>query len=133
MRRLVLALVLLAAPAYAQAPFPGAVLVNGGWVPCTHPIAINAGLGCTATTPRVPAILGGPLATFIPGRVYEMPYGHRMRVLTLTVTTAGETAVMGEWVIGAGGIRPPNMGGSDVFAFVVGDAVSRKWWAIDAP
>lgn len=31
------------------APFPGAVLVDGGWVPCSHPIAIERGLGCTAT------------------------------------------------------------------------------------
>jgi len=33
----------------AQAPFPGAVLVNGGWVPCDHPLAVANGSGCGAT------------------------------------------------------------------------------------
>jgi hypothetical protein len=45
---------LLASPAVAQSPFPGGVNVNGGWVPCNHPIAINAGLGCTSS-PTPPA------------------------------------------------------------------------------
>ena len=44
---LTLCLILGVSPAlFAQAPFPGGVLVNGGWVPCTHPIATMAGLGC---------------------------------------------------------------------------------------
>jgi hypothetical protein len=40
----------------AQAPFPGAVQVDGGWVPCDHPIALSAGKGCgvTQTTPAPP-------------------------------------------------------------------------------
>jgi hypothetical protein len=47
---------LLTALAHAQAPFPGAVSVNGGWVPCDHPIAVDAGNGCgvQAPTPPVP-------------------------------------------------------------------------------
>ena len=50
----VLVLVLLCAvPAAAQAPFPGAVRVGDGWVPCDHPIAIRAGLGCTAKVPTL--------------------------------------------------------------------------------
>src|SRR5689334_12679592 len=40
------------APASAQgAPFPGAVNIDGGWVPCSHQLAIDRGLGCTGTTP----------------------------------------------------------------------------------
>jgi hypothetical protein len=30
-----------------QAPFPGAVQVDGAWVPCSHPIAIAAGQSCS--------------------------------------------------------------------------------------
>jgi hypothetical protein len=49
---LFVAVVLFAAPAAAQgAPFPGAVNIDGGWVPCSHPIAVARGLGCTAPTP----------------------------------------------------------------------------------
>ena len=51
---LALAFVLAATAAFAQAPFPGAVLVNGGWVPCDHPVAITAGRGCVAA-PGSPA------------------------------------------------------------------------------
>jgi hypothetical protein len=40
---------LLAAGTSAQAPFPGAVRINGDWVPCDHPMAIAAGSGCVAT------------------------------------------------------------------------------------
>jgi hypothetical protein len=50
----VLCFVILASVAAAQSsnpPFPDAVNVNGGWVPCSHPIAINAGKGCGSTTP----------------------------------------------------------------------------------
>jgi hypothetical protein len=47
--RAVVLLLLVAAPAAAQAPFPGAVNIDGGWVPCSHPIAIARGLGCTST------------------------------------------------------------------------------------
>jgi hypothetical protein len=47
-------LLLLASTAHAQAPFPGAVQVNGGWVPCNHDLAINAGLGCTEAPAPAP-------------------------------------------------------------------------------
>src|SRR5688572_27850915 len=53
----VLCFVALASVATAQsstAPFPGGVNINGGWVPCDHPIAINAGKGCVANTPAPP-------------------------------------------------------------------------------
>lgn len=57
---------LWATVAAAQAPFPGAVLVNGGWVPCSHPIAIAAGVGCVATPATAPA--SAPLQV---GRYYR--------------------------------------------------------------
>jgi hypothetical protein len=48
-------LLLLPSAALAQAPFPGAVLVNGGWVPCNHDLAIAAGQGCDqAPAPEPP-------------------------------------------------------------------------------
>lgn len=53
----VLCFVAFASIATAQsstAPFPGGVNINGGWIPCNHPIAINAGKGCVATTPIPP-------------------------------------------------------------------------------
>ena len=43
---LTIGLLLLASAAYAQAPFPGGVKIGDGWVPCNHPLAIQAGLGC---------------------------------------------------------------------------------------
>lgn len=43
--------VLFASVVSAQAPFPGAVNISGGWIPCDHPIAIEAGLGCEAQAP----------------------------------------------------------------------------------
>jgi hypothetical protein len=51
---------LLASTAFAQAPFPGGVNINGGWVPCDHPIAIAAGQGCVAGTPTVPTLSKPP-------------------------------------------------------------------------
>jgi hypothetical protein len=53
-------LLTIAAPVAAQAPFPGGVNINGGWVPCNHSIAIAAGLGCTADTPTPPAATTKP-------------------------------------------------------------------------
>lgn len=44
----------IAAAQSSQAPFPGAVNINGGWIPCSHAIAIDAGKGCTASTPTDP-------------------------------------------------------------------------------
>lgn len=55
--RIVLAvpcLLLLASSTYAQAPFPGAVNIAGGWVPCNHPLAVEAGLGCETQAPKPP-------------------------------------------------------------------------------
>lgn len=51
----VFCLSLSASFAFAQSPFPGGVNVNGGWVPCNHPIAIAAGQGCVSNpTPPPP-------------------------------------------------------------------------------
>lgn len=40
-----------AQPSTDVPPFPGAVLINGGWVPCSHQLAIDVGRGCGSTTP----------------------------------------------------------------------------------
>jgi hypothetical protein len=50
----VAALLVSATNANAQAPFPGAVNIDGGWVPCSHPIAIARGLGCGSTPEPTP-------------------------------------------------------------------------------
>ena len=50
---IVLASACRSVPAHAQAaaPFPGAVNIDGGWVPCSHPLAVAAGRGCPGSTP----------------------------------------------------------------------------------
>lgn len=72
---LVVPCLLLASIVHAQAPFPGAVQVNGGWVPCDHPIAISSGNGCglepqSAPPPPDPTVPTDatcpPVATFNP-------------------------------------------------------------------
>ena len=55
----------IAASAHAQpAPFPGAVNINGGWVPCSHPIALAAGRSCAevpaTVTPTIPTAFISP-------------------------------------------------------------------------
>lgn len=42
---------LLVSTSLPQPPFNGAVQIDGGWVPCSHPIAIAAGQGCAAPAP----------------------------------------------------------------------------------
>lgn len=66
-------LLLSAVNALAQnPPFPGAVLVNGGWVPCSHTLAIQAGKGCDAPKPTVPPpTLPQPPVAFKVGKSYE--------------------------------------------------------------
>ena len=57
MKRLMLwtvVLVLVSVNAAAQ-PFPGAVQVGEGWVPCSHPIAEAAGQGCVTAVASLPA------------------------------------------------------------------------------
>jgi hypothetical protein len=44
----------LAAALQSAAPFPGAVNIDGGWVPCSHPIAVSRGLGCSSSPAPVP-------------------------------------------------------------------------------
>lgn len=68
----------------AQAPFPGAVQVNGGWVPCTHPTAIAAGVGCVVTPPVVGRIVATPMEV---GRYYRNGAGTcEVKVLAVAVT-----------------------------------------------
>jgi hypothetical protein len=68
-------LLFLVSTVHAQAPFPGAVSINGGWVPCDHSLAIDAGLGCgqaPAPTPDPPPP-PTPLTCPEPFNPYGMP------------------------------------------------------------
>lgn len=133
MRTTAAAIVLVAWAAVAQAqPFPGAVLVNGGWVPCSHQIAIDAGLGCVATAPRV----GVPAtAAFEVGRFYRNPsntctfkmlalastYQHR-RVVLVAETTDGRATGCPEVAYYFDPSRPPEPGWRDVTETIPAEA-----------
>jgi len=106
---LALAFVLAATAAFAQAPFPGAVLVNGGWVPCDHPVAITAGRGCVAapgspaTTPTVVVPPNDGLGTrFELGKTYESPYGFRVTIIGTVRKTDGSFVFVAEVVKSTG-------------------------------
>lgn len=111
----VLGFVLMAASASAQAPFPGAVQVNGGWVPCDHPVAIAAGLGCAAV-PGMPApatatntVVSNIYARrsdmgtrFELGKTYESPYGFRVTIIGTVRKTDGTFVFVAEVVKSSG-------------------------------
>jgi hypothetical protein len=121
-----LATVILPRSAAAQAPFPGAVNIDGGWVPCSHKIAIDRGLGCY-TTPAAPEpptqldadcqslnpysdpekaaecarrpIPGSSTPVFLIGHVYAHGYSsQKARVLGISQDTAGLQVVTFEWL-----------------------------------
>ncbi len=115
MKRLLVACAfsLFAAPAFAQAPFPGAVQVGGGWVPCSHPVAVQAGLGCSGTPGTTPTSQFPWSGTDSPygsgqdtglrfelGKVYREPYGGLMRVVGTVTLTGGEMVFVGECLSG---------------------------------
>jgi len=116
-----------ACPALAQAPFPGAVHVNGGWVPCDHPIATTAGKSCGTPSPSPAVALGlidcarvnaysdpaaalscvlsrlpdpqAPLPIFQVGRRYSGPYpSQQMIVLGITRSIEGVEVVTFQWI-----------------------------------
>jgi hypothetical protein len=129
----VLCFVALASVASAQSsnqPFPDAVMVNGGWVPCSHQIAIDAGKGCGSTTPtptpppdcdNVNAYVDPANATrcalnrndvihpavpvYQVGREYEYVYpntSYRMVVIGLSRSLDGVEVVTFQWTRDAG-------------------------------
>jgi hypothetical protein len=115
MRRvlMVVGLLAVAGPAWAQAPFPGAVRVGDGWVPCSHPLAIASGLGCVATDPGSTADqfpwtggtspFGAPGDTglrFELGKSYREPYGGVMRIIGTVTLTDGRMVFVGECLSG---------------------------------
>lgn len=119
--------VVLSSVASAQSspsPFPGAVLVNGGWVPCSHQLAIDARKGCDSNTPtptpvpdcdRVNGYVDPPNATrcalnrndihptvpvYQVGREYEYVYpntSYRMVVIGLSRSLDGVEVVTFQW------------------------------------
>ena len=131
MRTTAAAIVMVAWAAVAQAqPFPGAVLVNGGWVPCTHQIAIDAGLGCVAPRVGVPVT-----AAFEVGRFYRNPsdtctfkmlalastYQHR-RVVVVAETTDGRYGACPEVAYFFDPTRPVEPGWRDVTETIPAEA-----------
>ena len=58
---LVILFILIASAAHAQTLFPGvsAVKIGDGWVPCNHPLAIAAGLGCVPAPQNQSPFPGG--------------------------------------------------------------------------
>ncbi|MFN8059339.1 MAG: hypothetical protein U0Q12_09240 [Vicinamibacterales bacterium] len=116
MHRLLLAsaLTLFASTAFAQAPFPGAVKVGDGWVPCSHPLAIQSGLGCGQSSPGASVSdqfpwTGdtSPYATptdsglrFELGKMYREPYGGLVRIVGTITLTSGEMVFVGECLSG---------------------------------
>jgi len=69
---------LVCSVASAQAPFPGGVQINGGWVPCTHPLAVQAGLSCLAN--QGPVDFSKSDETLTLGAYYANAYGDVYRV-----------------------------------------------------
>jgi hypothetical protein len=85
----------------AQAPFPGAVRVNGDWVPCDHPLAAASGAGCTSTPgwPAEPSPAGAIRAQT--GATYEHRVaGWQIYVMGLVQRRNGAIVVMAEVVRG---------------------------------
>lgn len=131
MRTTAAAIVMVAWAAVAQAqPFPGAVLVGGGWVPCSHQIAIDAGLGCGSVRVGVPVA-----AAFEVGRYYRNPsdtctfkmlalastYQHR-RVVLVGETTDGRYAGCPEAAYFFDPSRAPEPGWRDVTETIPAEA-----------
>lgn len=103
--RLIAVVVMLWASSATAQPFPGAVMVNGGWVPCTHQVAIDAGLGCVPTAP----VLGTQAVTWEVGRYYRNPSNTCTFKLLALASTYQHRRVMlvGETVDGRGsGVCP---------------------------
>ncbi|MGE3841184.1 MAG: hypothetical protein AB7I50_06325 [Vicinamibacterales bacterium] len=105
-------LVIAGAGAVAQAPFPGAVFVNGGWVPCDHPLALANGSGCGATPgSAAPAVSqpSQPPPTDPPGAVRArtgVTYEHRdagwqVYVMGLLQRRNGNIVMVAEVIRGA--------------------------------
>jgi hypothetical protein len=104
-----------------QAPFPGAVNVNGGWVPCNHEIAINAGKGCTGNPgydypPDIPV----QRDVFSPGMYIRQPYPS-FRALVISVASDNGRTIVTARVTES--MSAPAIG--DYIAF---DAARTQWF-----
>lgn len=109
-----LGLVIGGAVVAAQAPFPGAVRIGDGWVPCTHPLAVQQGLGCVTSAPgmgtseQFPWTDGnspygdqtGTGLRFELGKVYREPYGGVVRIIGTITLTDGKMVFVGECLSG---------------------------------
>lgn len=99
MNKMMMTVVMVGWAAVASAqPFPGAVRVGDGWVPCTHPVAIQAGLGCTGE-PQTVSSAPDPapfetVAGFQLGHYYHDVYSTLVRVAGLVELSAGVSWVL---------------------------------------
>lgn len=93
MRKLIIIFSFIPTITFAQ-PFPGAVNINGNWVPCNHPIAINAGLSCT-TSPIPPVI------NIQSGKYYRhKTAGWKFYILSPVQKSNGDITLLAEVIIG---------------------------------
>ncbi|MFN8061605.1 MAG: hypothetical protein U0Q12_20780 [Vicinamibacterales bacterium] len=133
----VVALLGFAAPAFAQAPFPGAVQIDGGWVPCTHPLAIQRGVGCTSepsapltsqvstTAAAAPAPWdAAPNDPLQPGHFYRHPYTDVM-----FCSAIGYSAMLQAPAVYCENLVGPSQRGT-VWQFPL-DMGRGSWWEID--
>jgi hypothetical protein len=107
-----------------NAPFPGAVNVNGGWVPCNHTIAINAGLGCSGNPgydypPDTPV----QRDTFVPGQTIRQPYPI-IRALVISVTTDENRTIVTARITRSNGLPK-------VDEYVAFDAARTQWFPLE--
>jgi hypothetical protein len=110
-----------------QAPFPGAVNVNGGWVPCDHPLAINAGLGCTAKAPLTlecnpytcPPDTPVERQVFEPGQLIYQPYPN-FQAIVISVSSDGPRRIVTARITQSNGTPKVN----DYVAF---DSARTQW------
>jgi hypothetical protein len=115
----------------AQAPFPGAVKVNGGWVPCNHKLAIDAGLGCTSQAPITTAcnpytcpdqfLPQPPRDVFEPGQLIRQPYPN-FEAVVISVALDDTKTIVTARITKSNGVPRIN----DYIAF---DAAHTQWCA----
>lgn len=113
-RVMITVLLLLPVTLTAQAPFPGGVYINGGWVPCSHPIAIQAGVGCVPGAPVAQPPAPPPAtSTWQVGQVYKHIYGWEIKVIATGQLFSGKVVFIAEILagqpfggVGAGGLVP---------------------------
>jgi hypothetical protein len=110
----------------AQAPFPGAVNVNGGWVPCNHKLAIEAGLSCTGNPGYdYPPDQPYQRQEFMVGQYIRQPYpSFRAIVISVGSDIGGKVVVTARVTESSGS---PSAG-----EYIAFDAARTQWFPINS-